>query len=290
MTTRRQPAREHPDHPDDAPQLQAWATWMQAEGMSARTAHSRTSQVKTLARHASMSEARSVAAAEVSVMHVVGWLAGCSALNTHRAYHASASAWCRWLVTQGIRDDDPTAAIKKPRAPHASPRPAPQRVVRAMLEQPLGARSASYVTLAAYAGLRVREIATMRGGQVDCEARTLRVPGKGGRVDTLPAHERIVRLAARMPDRGWWFPGRDHGHVNSRSVSDLIRKQMRAVGYDGTAHQLRHTFGTGVLQSSRDLRVAQELLRHASPATTAIYTAVSDLDRRWAIDRLGEAS
>jgi len=44
-----------------------------------------------------------------------------------------------------------------------------------------------------------------------------------------------------------------------------------------------------VLRSSRDLRVAQELLRHASPATTAIYTATTAHDRRWAIDRLGAA-
>ena len=53
-----------------------------------------------------------------------------------------------------------------------------------------------------------------------------------------------------------------------------------------TAHQLRHTFGTRLVNEGADLRVVQELMRHATPQTTEIYTAVCDERKRSAIDRL----
>jgi integrase/recombinase XerD len=62
---------------------------------------------------------------------------------------------------------------------------------------------------------------------------------------------------------------------------------LRAVGSNATAHQLRHSFGTAVLRSSHDLRVTQELLRHSSPASTAIYTQVAELYKLDAIRALG---
>jgi integrase/recombinase XerD len=91
-----------------------------------------------------------------------------------------------------------------------------------------------------------------------------------------------------MPPVGYWFPSRTAvGHVEGSWVSTCIRRALRAVGSTATAHQLRHSFGTAVLRSSHDLRVTQELLRHSSPASTAIYTQVADLDKVDAIRALG---
>jgi integrase/recombinase XerD len=83
-------------------------------------------------------------------------------------------------------------------------------------------------------------------------------------------------IACRLPVQSWrgW-------------VSTCIRRALRAVGSTATAHQLRHSFGTAVLRSSHDLRVTQELLRHSSPASTAIYTQVADLDKVDAVRALG---
>ena len=64
---------------------------------------------------------------------------------------------------------------------------------------------------------------------------------------------------------------------------------MRAIGVPATLHQLRHRFGTHAHRHSRDLRVTQELLRHRSPNSTAIYTFVSSIDTRRAVEALPSA-
>ncbi|MBM4695632.1 tyrosine-type recombinase/integrase [Rhodococcus hoagii] len=61
---------------------------------------------------------------------------------------------------------------------------------------------------------------------------------------------------------------------NSKSVSQIIGKAMRRAGLERTAHRLRHWYGTTLLDDGADLRVVQELLRHASLSTTQIYTKV----------------
>ena len=63
------------------------------------------------------------------------------------------------------------------------------------------------------------------------------------------------------------------------------RRHGRA-GVDGTAHQLRHWYGTSLVRSGTDIRVAQTLMRHASLATTALYVAIDDGQQRDAIARL----
>ena len=102
------------------------------------------------------------------------------------------------------------------------------------------------VLLAALAGLRVHEIAKVRGEDVDIDDRTLRVTGKGGRSDTLPLHPLLVAAALTMPTRGWWFPAnsrRPGDHVHPKSVSDIIGQAMRRAGIVGTPHALRHSYG-----------------------------------------------
>jgi hypothetical protein len=133
----------------------------------------------------------------------------------------------------------------------------------------------AYVTLAAFAGLRVHEIAKVRGEDVRDE---LHVVGKGGVTATVPLHGLVVDLRDRMPSRDWWFPAPSgHGHVHRCSVSTAISAAMRRAEVDAVPHALRHFFCSEVLRSSGgDLRTAQRAARHASPATTAIYTQVAD--------------
>jgi site-specific recombinase XerC len=70
-------------------------------------------------------------------------------------------------------------------------------------------------------------------------------------------------------------------------MSMLLAGYLRSVGVDATAHQLRHWFGTTVYARSKDLRLTQELMGHASRATTAIYTAWSPLDAARVVCGLG---
>lgn len=69
----------------------------------------------------------------------------------------------------------------------------------------------------------------------------------------------------------------------ANTVSQIIGNTFRRAGIRCSARQLRHWFGTNTLRAAGNLRVAQELLRHASVATTALYTQVDDTERRAAI-------
>lgn len=201
-------------------------------------------------------------------------------------YYAHARCWFRFLVEYEYRADDPTYRLRRPKPPRGVPRPVTGEQVVDLLAAATG-NAAAYVTLGAYAGLRVHEIAKIRGEDVSVTG--LRVVGKGGHEAVIPTHPAVWRVAQAYPQRGYWFPSpsRSRPHVHADSVSTAVRRLMLSVGVDAHAHCLRHFFGTEVLRASGgDLRVAQELLRHASPSTTATYTMIDDVSRRAAVMRL----
>ena len=70
----------------------------------------------------------------------------------------------------------------------------------------------------------------------------------------------------------------------SRSISTITTRLFKGLGIEGSIHRCRHWFGTSILRSSGgNLRVAQELLRHASPASTAVYTLIDGTERSAAV-------
>lgn len=149
-------------------------------------------------------------------------------------------------------------------------------------------RTRTMVLLAAYHGMRVSEIAAMRGEYVDQLGGRIRIIGKGGKDVWLPIHPDIAVEAKRYPVRGLWFPSYiSSGHpISSKSVSDTIGRAMRRCGIPGTPHSLRHWHGTELRRAGADPFVMKELMRHDSMATTALYTAIDDDDQREALERL----
>jgi integrase/recombinase XerD len=274
--------------------LDRWEAWMRAAGRSPQTIKTRLSGIETLCRHAGVTSVTAITAE-----HVTAWLGDCEAPWTRCTYWMTVRCWVTWALAEGIICADPTARLAKPRTPKCVPRPVSDAVIRALLNgedpadkarsNPFGTttipRVRAYVALAALARLRVSEIAKVRGEDVD-PAGWLYVDGKGGTRCAIPLHPQLATIAATMPPVDWWFP-HNGTHVSGEWVSTCIRRALRAVGSTATAHQLRHSFGTAVLRSSHDLRVTQELLRHSSPASTAIYTQVADLDKVDAIRALG---
>lgn len=144
------------------------------------------------------------------------------------------------------------------------------------------------ILLALLAGLRVHEIAKIRGEDFDLMAGLLWVRGKVRKLKSVPLHPRLVELASEMPAEGWWFPmrGAPSEHVHAKSVSDVVGRTMRRAGVNGTPHALRHWFGSTLLDEDVDIRVVQELMRHKSIASTQVYTAVPTGRRREAVGRL----
>jgi integrase/recombinase XerD len=260
--------------------LSEWVQWMRAAGWTPATIRTKTSGMQTLCWHAEVTDAT-----QLTNRHIQAWLSTAPKPNTRSSYFRVVQSWARWALANQVIDTDPIAGLATPRRPRGVPRPLDKATINRLLTE-ASPRVQAYVTLGAYAGLRVHEIAKIRGEDFNLESGTLRVLGKGGTDALLPVHPAILELARTMPPVDWWFP-HNGSHVSGEWVSTCIRRALRAVGSTATAHQLRHSFGTAVLRSSHDLRVTQELLRHSSPASTAIYTQVADLDKVDAIRALG---
>ncbi|WP_240757558.1 tyrosine-type recombinase/integrase [Nakamurella flava] len=262
--------------------LAQWATWMRAQNCAETTIQARTARIRILEEFAG------APAAELTIDEIYAYTATIAHPSTKATYYAHLRAWYRWLVQAGHRDDDPTQRVKAPRSPRRLPHPVADAHMRVLLAGGHYSRTHVMILLAALAGLRVHEIAKVRGEDVDLVANTIRVTGKGHVTTVLPLHPMLATAALRMPRRGWWFPARGSrtGHVLPRSVTDVVRLAMRRAGVPGSAHSLRHWYGTTLVQSGTDLRTAQTLLRHANLNTTEIYTQVDDRMRRAAVHRL----
>lgn len=261
--------------------LERWIVWMCAAQLSHRTILERAmvlSKFEALYGDPAKADWQMVA----EFLSTPAWSA-----STRYTRFAQLHAFYRWLVLTGQREDDPMARLQKPKPRRGVPRPATPAQVGRVLAACNRHRTRMMVVLAICQGLRVHEIAKFRGE--DLAGHSVRVLGKGGVDAVIPAHPLLEQEAVAFPARGWWFPsptvpGRP---ITPGNVSKVISGAFCRAGVSGTAHNLRHYFGTQILRSSGgNLRVAQEALRHASPATTAIYTQVDDEQVRAAISGL----
>lgn len=256
-----------------------WAQWLRAEGASDKTVSTRLSGIRSLCAHAG-----GVDPVSVTTLQIVDWLADHSNPWTRSTYAQTVWRWHAWLVERGLRGDNPTDGLRMPPKPHGVPRPASSQALDDALTI-AQRRARAYILLAAFQGLRTYEIARVRGE--DFVDGWLYVRGKGDDVDAVPVHELVQQLRRGWPAEGWWFPSHAAaGHVRPDSVSRTVAATFRKAGHRVTAHQLRHWFGTHALRISRDLRVAQELLRHRSVSSTEIYTQVAGRAKQETIRRL----
>jgi integrase/recombinase XerD len=200
---------------------------------------------------------------------------------TLATYHMHLRGFFRWLTAgqTPMADYDPMTEIPRPRMPARVPKP----VTDAELARALDGSDATWrlvITLAAYAGLRVSEIRRLRREDVTAEWLTVR-EGKGGQDAILPTHPAVWRLVRDLPA----------GPVVDAAVTAHLSASARR-HFDGLGlpevhmHRIRHWFGTAVQRAQGDLRVTQELMRHASPATTAGYAKITDGQRRQAVTAL----
>lgn len=203
--------------------------------------------------------------------------------STTKAFRSTIREFYRWAMLHELTDRNPGELLPRVRVPAGVPRPAGEDDLELALEQ-ADARTRIMVRLAAHAGLRCREIAMVHTDDLirDLTGWSLIVHGKGDRIRYVPLPEDLahdIRFPADGP--GYLFPGQVDGHLSAHYVSKLISREMPTA----TAHQLRHRFATRAYQrGGRDIRAVQELLGHASVATTQIYTGVdSQAVRRAAI-------
>ncbi len=197
----------------------------------------------------------------------------------------------RWLGAEQDFDASTVLAQRAPRHDRGLPRPLEEADARAVLDaagdlaaEPwIAARDAAVVTLLYGCGLRISEALALDGGVVPL-GQTLRIRGKGGKdrlVPVIPAAgaavARYAELSPYPPVRGTaLFRGVRGGPLNPRIVTRMMATVRAQLGLPASAtpHALRHSFATHLLGAGGDLRAIQELLGHASLATTQGYTAV----------------
>ncbi len=198
-----------------------------------------------------------------------------------RSYRVTLRAFFRWARAERMITKNPMKGVKSVAAPIGTPRPATEDAVREG-QQYRDRRVPIMVRLGAQAGLRCCEICRVhRDDVIETHAGyRLRVLGKGRKVRVIPITKALAFeiLAAD----GWLFPGQIDGHLSAAYVSKLV---SRALPDGWTAHTLRHRFASrAYIGSGKDIRAVQELLGHASVATTQIYTAVEDDVMRQAVE------
>jgi len=169
----------------------------------------------------------------------------------------------------------------------------------------LALRDVAVLELLYASALRVSELCELDVGGLDLDRRTVRVLGKGGKERVVPVGVPAVRAVTRWADTGRpvlagarsgaaLFLGARGGRLDPRTARRIVHARLRSAGQgadarleagaqpgeghgvkDAGPHAIRHTAATHLLEGGADLRSVQEILGHASPATTQIYTHVS---------------
>ena len=159
---------------------------------------------------------------------------------------------------------------------------APDEIAR-FLESVAGLRNRVALTTAYAAGLRVSEVCRLKVASIDSERMLIHVEGgKGGRDRHAMLSPRlldILRAYWRRARPGLWlFPGREAGeHVSVTALQDACRAARRKMkpSKPVTAHCLRHSFATHLLESGVELRIIQVLLGHSHISSTTRYAQVA---------------
>jgi integrase/recombinase XerD len=199
----------------------------------------------------------------------------------------------RFLLREGLRDDDPSLDLEAPRLGRPLPKTLSEKEVEALLAAPdtgeaLGMRDRCMFEVLYACGLRVSELTGLTLSQISLAQGVLRVTGKGGKERLVPIGEEALHwlqryvmtarpelLRGRTSDA--LFPGRDGGPITRQAFWYRIRHHARSAGIARplSPHVLRHAFATHLVNHGADLRVVQLLLGHSDLSTTQIYTHVA---------------
>ncbi len=265
--------------------LAGFSAWLAGRSAATRTAY--TSDLRAFAEWMARSDVH--APEGVDRLHLRRYLASLGTRKLARATVARKAAALRcyfaWLTRQGRLQADPARALRAPSGSGRLPRVLSAGEIGALLDDPgdgpLDRRDAAVLELLYAGGLRVSELCGLDRGDIDLRNRTVTVLGKGGKQRRVPVHDTAVAAL-----RTWLEGGRDEMpgppeavFVNQRGSRlgprDVRRILDRRAASPTHPHALRHTYATHLLDGGADLRVVQELLGHASLATTQVYTHVS---------------
>jgi integrase/recombinase XerC len=277
-------------------------------GRSINTVRAYVRDAESLLRHLVAGSETSVGLDSLDLRVLRSWLASQARSGAARTSMArrtsSARTFTAWLVRTGRIDSDPSLRLASPKARRTLPAVLKQsQAAEAMAWAEVGAeeldpmalRDRLIVELLYATGIRVGELCGLDVGDVDTARRVVRVTGKGDKQRTVPYGEPAAQALEAwtthgrhrlMSDRSGHalLLGRRGGRLDQRQARTVVHEVLASVtgAPDLGPHGLRHSAATHLLEGGADLRIVQELLGHASLATTQIYTHVS-VDRLRAV-------
>ena len=198
----------------------------------------------------------------------------------------------RFLVDQGLRQDNPAVLLESPRKAQRIPKVLPRQTVDALLESipldtPRGIRDRALFELVYSCGLRVSEAVHLDISDIYFSESLIRVVGKGNKERLIPfgaEAERWLRiyllecrpkLARHIQSRALFISRRGR-RLSRKGIWKNYSQIATLLGVSSKLHTLRHSFATEMLAGGADLRSLQELLGHADLSTTQIYTHVDN--------------
>ncbi|MPZ96346.1 MAG: tyrosine recombinase [Propionibacteriales bacterium] len=255
--------------------------------------------ISSLLRHALRLGHTEVGAIDLRLLR--SWLANQQTRGKARTTVArratAARVFTAWLLRTGVVEEDPGALLGSPKARRTLPPALGHDEVRQLLDaategaldgSPLGLRDVAVLEVLYATGIRVGELCGLDVDDLDGDRRVVRVFGKGRKERSVPYGGPAAAAVQAWLDRGRpalagersgqaLFLGARGGRVDQRAVRRVVHTRLADVpgAPDLGPHGLRHTAATHLLEGGADLRSVQELLGHASLATTQIYTHVS---------------
>lgn len=198
----------------------------------------------------------------------------------------------RFLTARGLIPEDPAEKLPIPRIPQTLPQPLSKSEIEKMVSAPAGdtpleIRDRALLELLYACGLRIAEACNVRLENLDEDGGVIRITGKGNKTRLIPVGRAALaalktyldiarpKLIAPRSGAEIFLSVRGHPLTPAR-IWQLVGHYARLAGIEEAVHphQLRHSFATHLLAGGADLRIIQEMLGHASIATTQIYTQV----------------
>jgi integrase/recombinase XerD len=235
--------------------------------------------------------------AQITPSHVSGFIqalhpSGLSARTIARTLSA-VRGFHRYLVGEGLHDDDPTQEIDAPKRTKPLPGVLTVAEVEAILGQPdprkqLGLRDRAILEVLYATGVRVSELTGLTQMNLKFEEGLVLVFGKGAKerlvpighsaMDWVRKYQRHGRVHLAKPNKSFdiLFLNFRGGQLSRAAIRDMVEKYatMAGVKKEVHPHTFRHSFATHLLEGGADLRAVQEMLGHADIATTQIYTHI----------------
>lgn len=223
---------------------------------------------------------------QLNARDIEAWQAATAHLRpaTRRAQHSTVKTFCTWLVRRGHLASNPVLEVPSPRQPRSVPRALESDAVSALLNVCPDLRAKAIVWLMVGMGLRCCEVSRLRLERWDRRAEVMVVRGKGSNERALPVPVEVTEALSAYLTEYPIFTGaviRSYRQplqaLSADALSGMVSEWMRAADVKGlardgvSAHALRATAASDVLDICGDLRVVQEMLGHQSLATTSIY-------------------